>query len=285
MQTTVALGVAFATALTCLAQQPPDSPKPTPTQQAAVVSPPASPAASAPAPPATISQTPAVTWRDTPVRTYTDFTITPFESDPTKVTILMKTGTQTGINVVGQRGKNTDGTLSSSKFYLMDENGDYTEYERKEASVLPDGQQRSATLDVRGYIRNKATLQPPKFNYYTRVRPLEARVIEGTIQYWLKYADDKPPIQVHPFTRLGGGERGPLETIDPLPFLLVRSINRKAIQRLEFEANYSNFPTIWRAEATKDGGFVVIGGYDRPPVKAQMEEVVKAHGGIGKIQK
>ena len=226
-----------------------------------------------------------MTYRDSPVRTYTDFTVTPVEDDPAKVKIELKTGAQTSIIIQAQRGKNPDGTLSSSKFYLMGEDGGYTEYEKKEASVLPDGQQKAAALDVKGFIRNTASAKPTLFNFYTKTRPLEARVIEGQIQYWLRYADDKPPIQVHPFTKLGGGSPGPLETIDPLPFLVARALNRKAIQRLEFEANYSNLPTIWRAEATKDGGFVVVGGYERPQVQSLMDETVKAHGGQAKISK
>lgn len=148
------LAAALATSLPCLvlAQQPPTEP--------AVQAP---PPASIPATTGGNSQAPAPTYRDTPVRTYTepDFAITPIEGEPTKVKIEMKTGAQTAITVEAERGRNADGTLSSSKFYLMFPNGDYNEYEIKEATVLPDGQQISARLDARGYIRNNNSARQP----------------------------------------------------------------------------------------------------------------------------
>jgi hypothetical protein len=239
--------------------------------------------------PDTPPPTPAA-FRDTPVRTYAEpnFVITPIEGDPTKVKIELKTGAKTEITVEAQRGKNTDGTLSTSKFYLMYPNGNYTEYDKKEAGVLPDGQQVPAQLDVRAYIRNSTAAQPSRFNYYTKDKPLEIRFVEGTQQYWLKYDDKKPPMNVHPFTKITTSPLGRvvgLGGLDPLGGMIVNTLNKQAIKGGEFQASYSNFPTIWRLEATKDDGFVVIGGYERPEVKTRMEEAVKAHGGAkGKVQ-
>jgi hypothetical protein len=142
------------------AQQPPP--------ETAVQAPSPTPASVAPTPGGN-SQTPAPTYRDTPVRTYTEpnFAITPIEGDPSKVKIEMKTGAQIAITVTAERGRNADGTLSSSKFYLMFPNGDYNEYERKEASGLPDGQQIPARLDARGYIRNNNGAQQTAQNRST----------------------------------------------------------------------------------------------------------------------
>ena len=286
MQTTAAFAATFVASLICLAQQAPDPPKTTQAPQAAPIPLPATGVAVPPPPPLTYTHTIANTF------TEPDFAIIPIEGDESKAKVQLKTSPKTASFVEVQRAKNSDGTLSSSRFYYVYENGDYLEYERKEAGISPDGQPIPAKLEIVRYTRSDHVLAgSPRLNkitYYSKVTPFEVRFVEGNIQYWLKYDDKKPPANVHPFTKINTSPLAHavgLGGLNPVGGIIVNTLHKKAIQGGEFEANYANFPTIWRLEATKDDGFVVTGGYDRAEVKKQMEEAALAHGGAkGKIQ-
>jgi hypothetical protein len=191
----------------------------------------------------------------------------------------MKTGPQTAFTVEAQRGKNADGTLSSSKFYLMYPNGDYMEYEKKEATLLPDGQQLPARLDVRGHIRSDNAAQsgqnrsghqttslyttPPRnspdFKVPIRIEgigfgPGQPRVVLN----W----DGQHEIIATPTHKLGGG--GLFHFIPQVA--LVEELHNGTLNGLKYLANYyfdgSPAPRYFYLRNNKRDGTITIYGND-----------------------
>jgi hypothetical protein len=232
------------------------------------------------------AQVPAVIYAQAPVVSWTEpnFTISPIEGDPTKVKIEMKTGPQTANIAEAQRAKNTDGTLASSKFYLMYPNGNYTEYDKKEASVLPDGQQIPAKLDVTLYVRKDNLPQQP---VQTRISHQTSSVYStpprhdaafkvplrmdkpgfgvGRPRLWLAW-DVQHEIQVEPVqTKFGGGLRNIVPVYNIKQWVTGNLNGMKFLSNVYTEG--SPAPRYFYLKKNKDDSYTIYGDDDIAKLK------------------